>query len=106
MRPFIAACDCFVLPSYHEGIASTNLECASSVRPIITSNIPGCKEAVTEGSGLLCEPKSVESLFCSMKAMIEKNREERERMGQVGRKHMEDVFDKKKVVEKTLKQLF
>ena len=103
--PFIAACDCFVLPSYHEGMANTNLECASSGRPIITSNIPGCKEAVTEGSGLLCEPKSVESLFCSMKAMIEKNREERERMGQVGRKHMEDVFDKKKVVADTINAL-
>lgn len=104
--PFIAACDCFVLPSYHEGMANTNLECASSGRPVITSNIPGCKEAVTEGSGLLCEPKSVESLFRSMKAMIEKTREERERMGQVGRKHIEDVFDKKKVVAVTTKHLF
>lgn len=103
--PFIAACDCFVLPSYHEGMANTNLECASSGRPIITSNIPGCKEAVVDGSGLLCESKSVESLFRSMKEMVEKTREERERMGQVGRKHMEDVFDKKKVVAETMKHL-
>ena len=103
--PFIAACDCFVLPSYHEGMANTNLECASSGRPIITSNIPGCKEAVIDGSGLLCEPKNVESLYEVMKAMMEKTREERERMGQAGRKHMEEVFDKKKVVEETLKHL-
>ena len=106
VRPFIAACDCFVLPSYHEGMANTNLECASSGRPIITSNIPGCKEAVVEDSGLLCEPRNAESLYEAMKAMIEKTREERERMGQVGRKHMEDVFDKKKVVEETVKYLF
>ena len=104
--PFIAACDCFVLPSYHEGMANTNLECASCGRPIITSNIPGCKEAVVEDSGLLCEPRNAESLYEAMKAMIEKTREERERMGKVGRKHMEDVFDKKKVVEETVKHLF
>ena len=104
--PFIAACDCFVLPSYHEGMANTNLECASSGRPIITSNIPGCKEAVVEGSGLLCEPKNVESLFEAMKKMIAFNREERAKMGLAGRSHMEDVFDKKKVVASTIKHLF
>ena len=103
VKPYIRDCDCFVLPSYHEGMANTNLECASSGRPIITSNIPGCKEAVVDGSGLLCEPKNNESLFEAMKAMIEKTREERERMGQIGRKHMEDVFDKKKVVAETMK---
>ena len=106
VRPFIAACDCFVLPSYHEGMANTNLECASSGRPIITSNIPGCKEAVVDGSGLLCEPKNTESLYEAMMKMIMIGREERERMGQVGRKHMEDVFDKKKVVADTIKHLF
>lgn len=104
--PFIAACDCFVLPSYHEGMANTNLECASSGRPVITSNIPGCKESVVDGSGLLCETRNVESLFRAMKTMLEKPREERVRMGQVGRKHMEDVFDKKKVVGDTIRHLF
>lgn len=106
VRPFIAKAHCFVLPSYHEGMANTNLECASSGRPIITSNIPGCKEAVVEGSGLLCESKDVGSLYIAMKAMTEKTREERERMGKTGRKHMEDVFDKKKVVAETIKHLF
>ncbi len=106
VRPFIAACDCFVLPSYHEGMANTNLECASSGRPIITSNIPGCKEAVVDGSGLLCEPKNVDSLFEAMKKMTSISREEREQMGLAGRKHMEDVFDKEKVVADTIKHLF
>ena len=104
--PFIAACDCFVLPSYHEGMANTNLECASSGRPIITSNIPGCKEAIVDGSGLLCEPKNVESLYRTMKEMVVTSRKNREQMGQVGRKHMQDVFDKKKVVADTIKHLF
>lgn len=104
--PFISACDCFVLPSYHEGMANTNLECASSGRPIITSNIPGCKEAVVNGSGLLCEPKDADSLYEAMKKMTLISREDREQMGLAGRKHMEDVFDKKKVVADTIKHLF
>ena len=106
VKPYISACDCFVLPSYHEGMANTNLECASSGRPIITSNIPGCMEAVVDGSGLLCEPKDVDSLYLAMKAITEKSRDEREHMGLCGRKHMEEVFDKKKVVEETVKYLF
>ena len=107
VRPFIAACDCFVLPSYHEGMANTNLECASSGRPIITSNIPGCKEAVIDGvSGFLCEPKNVDSLYEAMKRMMRLSREEREQIGKAGRKHMENVFDKRKVVEETINYLF
>ena len=105
VKPFIATCDCFVLPSYHEGMANTNLECASSGRPIITSNIPGCKEAVIEGSGFLSEPQNVDSLYEVMKKMIETPRASREVMGQNGRKHIENVFDKKKVIEETVKEL-
>ncbi len=105
VRPFIAACDCFVLPSYHEGMANTNLECASSGRPIITSNISGCKEAVVEGSGLLCEPKNGDSLYETMKQMCSFQEEERTGMGLRGRQHMQKVFDKKIVVRATLQEL-
>lgn len=48
VRPFIANCHCFVLPSWHEGMANTNLESAASGRPVITSNIHGCLEAVED----------------------------------------------------------
>lgn len=106
VKPFIEKCHCFVLPSYHEGMANTNLECASSGRPVITSNIPGCKEAVIDGvSGLLCEPKNADSLYQVMKRMTEISMEEQIQMGLAGRKHMEDVFDKKKVVEETMRHL-
>ena len=104
VKPFIRACDCFVLPSYHEGMANTNLECASSGRPIITSNIPGCKEAVVEGSGPLCEPMNVDSLYQAMKRMIETDN--REKMGIIGRQHIKETFDKRKVVKETIKYLF
>lgn len=103
VRPFIKECDCFVLPSYHEGMANTNLECAASGRPVITSNIPGCKEAVIDGvSGFLCECKNAKSLYTVMKRMVELSKPERKAMGLAGRKHIEDVFEKNKVVEETI----
>ena len=106
VRPYIAAAHCFVLPSYHEGMANTNLECASMGRPVITSNIHGCKEAVLENaSGLLCEPKNTESLYEAMAKFLKMDRMEQEQMGHVGRAHMEDVFDKRKVVAMTLQAL-
>lgn len=106
VRPFIRNAHCFVLPSYHEGMANTNLECASMGRPLITSDIPGCREAVTEGeSGLLCKPQDADSLYEAMKAFLELPQEKREAMGLAGRRHMERVFDKRVVVEKTMQAL-
>ena len=106
VTPFIAESHCFVLPSWHEGMANTNLECAAMGRPVITSNIHGCKEAVLENiSGLLCAPKNADSLYEAMKRFLAMDPEERAAMGRAGRKHMEEVFDKKKVVEQTIKGL-
>jgi galacturonosyltransferase len=106
VRPFIERAHCFVLPSHHEGMANTNLECAAMGRPVITSNIPGCKEAVIDGkSGYLCQVKNADSLYAAMKEFLNLSREQREAMGLAGRKHMEETFDKKKVVAETLKAL-
>ena len=103
VRPFIQKAHCFVLPSYHEGMANTNLECAASGRPIITSNIPGCKEAVIEGkTGFTCEPQNVESLYDAMKKMINLGTDARAEMGKLAREHMIESFDKEKVVEVTI----
>lgn len=106
VRPFIENAHCFVLPSYHEGMANTNLECASMGRPLITSNIPGCKEAVLDGkSGLLCEPRDAESLYDAMSRFLKLTMDQREAMGLAGRRHMEEVFDKRLVVAETVRHL-
>lgn len=106
VRPFIKETHCFVLPSWHEGMANTNLECAASARPVITSNIHGCKEAVIEGvSGFLCEKQNTDNLYEVMKKFTRMTYEERKAMGMAGRKHMEEIFDKKKVVKATIEGL-
>ena len=107
VRPYIKESHCSVLPSWHEGMANTNLECAASGRPIITSNVPGCKEAVIDGvSGYTCRVKDADDLYAKMKKMTELSRDERVKMGIAGRKHMEKNFDKQLVVAKTIQALF
>lgn len=106
VRPFVAASHCFVLPSWHEGMANTNLECAAMARPLITSAIPGCMEAVEEGvSGLLCTPQDAESLYRAMKRFLALLAQERSEMGRAGRRRMVVLFDKEKVVDVTVEAL-
>ena len=106
VRPYIADCSCFVLPSYHEGMANTLLECASMGRPLITSDIPGCREAVIDGeTGFLCKAKDSDSLYNAMKSFMELSYDKRKAMGIAGRQHMEAVFAKEKVVDETIKRI-
>lgn len=106
VRPYIEKAHCFVLPSYHEGMANTNLECAAMGRPLITSDIPGCREAVIDGeTGLLCQSRNADSLYAAMKKFLALPNAARAKMGQSGRKHMENVFDKRTVVKQTMKEL-
>lgn len=107
VRPFIRYSHCFVLPSWHEGMANTNLECAAMGRPLITSRIHGCMEAVIEGeSGLLCEPKNADSLYEVMRKFCRMSYGQRVSMGKIGRRHMEEAFSKRVVIEATLKEIF
>lgn len=106
VRPYIEKCHCFVLPSWHEGMANTNLECAASGRPVITSNIHGCLEAVEDGvSGYLCEKQNAEELYQLMKKFTVLSNEDRKAMGLAGREHMEECFDKKAVIKRTMSKL-
>lgn len=106
VKPFIQQAHCFVLPSYHEGMANTLLENASMGRPLITSNIYGCKEAVIENeNGFLCESKNPESLYQKMKEFVLLDYNLKKQMGLNSRKHIEKNFDKKNVVSFTIKNL-
>ena len=103
VRPFIARCHCFVLPSWHEGMANTLLEAGAMGRPLITSRIHGCMEAVEEGkSGYLAEETNEESLFQSLYDFIRLEKCEKKNMGCKSREHIEKFFDKVAIVRKTI----
>ena len=105
-RPYYANADCVVLPSYHEGMSNVLLEAAAMGRPIITTDIPGCREAVNDGeSGYLCASKDTDSLYYAMVKMLLQNRESRIQMGICGHRKMVDEFDKAQVVRKTIDAL-
>ena len=107
VKPFIEKAHCFVLPSYHEGMANTLLECGAIGRPLITSNIHGCKEAViNEGNGYLVNVGDSEDLYLRIKQFIDVSWDEKVEMGKVSRKIVENFFDKKIIVEKTIDRLF
>ena len=106
VKPFIKKCDCFVLPSYHEGMANTLLESAAMGRPLITSRIHGCMEAVKEGeNGYLVEVQDAKELEEKMLEFIKLSYDEKKKMGEASRKVMEETFDKKDVVKMTVGEL-
>lgn len=105
-RPFYASADCVVLPSYHEGMSNVLLEGAAIGRPLITSRIHGCMEAVEDGkTGLLVTVRDAESLYQAMKTMLGKDHSQREVMGLAGREKMEREFSKAVVVAETIRAL-
>lgn len=105
--PYYSAADCVVLPSYHEGMSNVLLEAAAIGRPVITSDIHGCKEAVNPGeSGLLCRVKDEEDLYQKMLQMAKMSRPEREKMGIAAREKVQREFDKNMVVQQTINAIF
>ena len=105
-RPYYAMAHCVVLPSYHEGMSNVLLEAAATGRAIITSDIPGCREAVEDGmSGYLCHVKDANDLMRKMIEFLHQTESQRSYMGQRGRKKMEKSFDKQSVVEETIKAI-
>lgn len=105
-RPFYGMASCVVLPSYHEGMSNVLLEAAAVGRPVITSDIPGCREAVEDGkTGWLCEVKNARMLYEKMKKVMDMSLDELSEMGKAGRRRMERLFDKGRVVEETMRVL-
>lgn len=94
VRPFLANADCVVLPSYREGTSRALLEAAAMGRPLIVSDVPGCREAIDAGvSGLLCQARDATSLAEKMREFIQMPPEARTAMGLAGRRKMEREFD-------------
>jgi glycosyltransferase involved in cell wall biosynthesis len=86
VRPYLAAAHAFVLPSYYrEGLPRTILEALSSGRPVLTTDMPGCREPIDQGeNGWLVPPKSPDELAAAMLRTVA-DRRELERMGAAAR---------------------
>lgn len=94
VRPFLAACSAFVLPSYYrEGIPRTLLEALATGRAVITTDMPGCRDTVTDGeNGLLVPPRNPEKLAQAMETLLERP-ELFASMGERSRRLAADRFD-------------
>ena len=99
IRPFMQAADCIVLPSYHEGMSRVLMEALAMRKPIITSDIPGCRETVDDGkNGFLVPPRDVGKLIMACKQFLSLSEIERLNMGIYSRKKAELEFDVQKVI--------
>lgn len=98
VRPHLAACHVFVLPSFYgEGLPRSILEAMSTGRPILTTDNVGCKETVVQGeNGFLVPVRDAASLAERMIWFIE-HRDQWQRMGQASRRMAEERFDVHKI---------
>lgn len=103
---YIKNASALVLPTYHEGMSNVLMEASATGRPVIATNISGCKEIFEEGvTGFSCEPKSSEDLIRALKKFLKLSREERAVMGQKARQKMEREFDREKVVHAYMEEI-
>lgn len=106
VRPFLAECDCVVLPSYREGLPRSLLEAAAMARPMVATDVPGCREVVRDGdNGFLCEARSATALAKAMEAMLELEPQDRETMGLRARAMVEKEYDQALVVSAYMEAL-
>jgi glycosyltransferase involved in cell wall biosynthesis len=95
-----SATNIVVLPSYREGLPKVLIEAAACGRAVVTTDVPGCRDAIELNvTGVLCNVKDTESLASTIEKLITNN-DLRNSMGKAGRELAEKEFDIKKVVEK------
>jgi glycosyltransferase involved in cell wall biosynthesis len=91
-----------ILPSYREGLPKSLLEAAACGKPIITTDVPGCREVVDQGeNGLLVPERDGAALAKAIKTLADYP-DLRIRMGKLSRRKAEKEFDEKKIIEQTL----
>jgi len=100
IRPFLTGVHCTIMPSYHEGMSNVNLESAANGRPVITTNVPGCRETIEDGrTGFLVQVRSSSSLTEGVKRFIALSYDDKVKMGLEARKFVERKFDRQIVVD-------
>ncbi len=99
VHEIMAGCHAILHPSYHEGLSNVLLEGAACGRPLLASDIPGCRETMQPDiSGMLFAPCSVDAMSEVTERFLLLGKKEREAMGVEGRKWVEAHFDREKVL--------
>jgi glycosyltransferase involved in cell wall biosynthesis len=106
VRPMVAKADCVVLPSYREGMPRTLLEASAMGRPLVATDVPGCREVVQEGvNGALCQAKDASSLAQAMLRIAQRNPAQRLALGLAARERVENLFAERYVINCYLKAI-
>ena len=100
VRPCIAEAHCVVLPSYREGAPRTLIEAAAMARPLITTDVPGCRSVVDDGvTGYLCQVRDSTKLAEAFERFLALPHADKAAMGCGGRAKMEAEFNQDIVVQ-------
>jgi glycosyltransferase involved in cell wall biosynthesis len=104
VRPWLVQAHAIVLPSHGgEGMPRSLLEAASSARPAIASDVPGCRQAIIAGqTGLLHAPSDPHALAAAMERFMQLSPEAAAGMGMAARRLAEDRFSERLVVARYL----
>ena len=106
VKAFYSECDALIIASYHEGMSNVLLEAAACGRPVLATNIPGCKEAVEDNmTGLLFAPRDKGALESAIEYFLSVSPKRRKAMGQAARRKMEQEFNRKSVVESYMEEI-
>ncbi len=99
IHPYLREADCIVHPSYHEGMSNVLMEAAATGRPVVASDISGCREIVDDNvTGFLCKPRDVGSLIEALTKYMELSIDERKEMGSAARRYVEQKFDRRSII--------
>lgn len=101
VREAIARADCVVLPSYREGTPRVLLEAAAMRRPLIATDVPGCRDVVEDGvNGLLVPVRDSKGLAEAFLRFAALSPQQRDAMGQASRSLVEARFDERIVIDR------
>ncbi len=104
IRVFLAASDCFVLPTYREGFPNVLLQASSMELPCIVTNINGCNEIIEDNkNGLIVEPKNEEELYLAMKKVLE-DKNLLKKLSENSRNNIVKKYDRKEFFKYLLKE--
>ena len=99
----ISQCDCVVLPSYREGLPRSLLEAGAMERPVIATDVSGCRDIIDDGiNGFLCKVKNSQDLADKISLMMNLTNDQRSIMGKAGRAKVLEKFDENIVLNKYL----